>query len=196
MQEWDARFVDDGTLFRNVQKVSTLKPQDPQAGRQYVIGVDWGRTTDATVFCVLDLTERAQVYLDRMTDTDFASQRIRLKALSERYNGAICLVETNSIGRPQLEALQQMNVPVSGFETTNATKAEIVNALQLALEQESIRLLDDKTQAAELMAYQSERLPSGLIRYNAPEGMHDDTVIALCLAWWSGNTSWLISSYE
>lgn len=195
LQEWDARFVDDGTLFRNVQKVSTLKAQEPQAGSQYVIGVDWGRTTDATVFCVLDMAERAQVHLDRMTDTDFASQRIRLKALSERYNNAVCLVETNSIGRPQLEALQQMGVPVQGFETTNSTKAEIVNALQLAFEQEGIRLIDDKVQAAELMAYQSERLPSGLVRYNAPEGMHDDTVMALALAWWAGvgGQTWYMS---
>jgi hypothetical protein len=27
-----------------------------------------------------------------------------------------------------------------------------------------------------------ERLPSGLIRYSAPEGMHDDIVISLALA--------------
>ena len=33
------------------------------------------------------------------------------------------------------------------------------------------------------MAYQSERMASGMKRYNSPEGMHDDTVIALALAW-------------
>lgn len=185
MQEWDARFVEDGALFRNIHKLATLKPQEPQAGRQYVIGVDWGRTEDATVFCVVDIAERKQVYMDRMTDTDFASQRIRLKVLSDRYNHAVCLVETNSIGQPQLEALQAMNMPVQGFQTTNATKQEIISALQLAFEQESIGLLDDTVQTAELMAYQSERLPSGLLRYGAPSGMHDDTVMALALAWYS-----------
>ena len=35
----------------------------------------------------------------------------------------------------------------------------------------------------ELLAYQAERLPSGLLRYGAPEGSHDDCVIALA---WSG----------
>ena len=76
-----------------------------------------------------------------------------------------------------------MNVSVQGFTTTNATKAKVINGLQLAFEQQSIRILDNPIQTAELMAYQSERLPSGLIRYNAPDGMHDDTVIALALAW-------------
>ena len=50
--------------------------------------MDWGRTNDATVFCVLDLNTKEQVYLDRMTDTDYASQRARLTALSQKYNGA------------------------------------------------------------------------------------------------------------
>lgn len=195
LQEWDARFVDDGTLFRNVQKSATLKPTDPITGRQYVIGADWGRTNDATVFSVLDIADCKQVYIDRMTDTDFATQRMRLQVLSRKYNNAVCLVETNSIGQPQLEELQVMNVPVQGFQTTNSTKAEIINALQLAFEQEKITVLDNANQTAELMAYQSERLPSGLIRYGAPEGMHDDTVMALALAWWAGvgGATWYVT---
>lgn len=186
LQEWQAQFVEDGALFRNILNLATGKPQNPQAGRQYVIGVDWGRTADATVFSVIDIASRSQVYLDRMTDTDFASQRIRLKVLSEKYNHAICIVETNNIGQPQLEELQRMNVFVRGFQTTNATKAEIISALQLAFEQQDIILLENDIQSAELMAYQAERLPSGLLRYGAPNGIHDDTVMALALAWWGG----------
>ena len=194
-QEWDAQFVEDGTLFRNVAKLATAALLEAGLpGRQYVIGADWGRTNDATVFSVVDATAREQVFMDRMTDTDFASQRLRLMALSQKFNNAVCLVETNSIGQPQLEALQNMGVSVQGFQTTNTTKAEIINALQLAFEQETIKVLNNPVQMAELMAYEAERLPSGLIRYNAPEGMHDDTVIALALAWWAGvgNQQWLM----
>ena len=36
---------------------------------------------------------------------------------------------------------------------------------------------------SELKAYQAERLPSGLRRYGAPSGQHDDCVIALAIAW-------------
>ena len=35
----------------------------------------------------------------------------------------------------------------------------------------------------ELAAYQAEKLPSGLLRYGAPSGQHDDTVMALAVAW-------------
>lgn len=186
-QEIMAEFIEDGAgVFRNVTRCASGKIQEPQAGRQYVIGVDWGRTYDATVFCVIDIVDKRQVFIDRMTDTDFASQRMRLKVLSDRYNRASCLVETNSIGQPQLEELQRMNMPVSGFQTTNTSKGEIISALQLAFEQQTITVLDDTIQTGELMAFSSERLPSGLLKYSSPEGMHDDTVMALALAWWAG----------
>jgi hypothetical protein len=192
-QEILAQFLEDGAgVFRFIRELATLSPADPQPGRQYVIGVDWGRTNDATVFSVLDITERVQVYVDRMTDTDYASQRLRLKALSQRYNGAPVLAESNSMGQPNIEALQMMEVPVTGFTTTNATKAQIIQALELAFEQRAIKILDNDMQTAELMAYESEKLPSGLVRYSAPEGMHDDTVMALALAWWvtGGSNTW------
>ncbi|MFA6046568.1 MAG: hypothetical protein WC718_16405, partial [Phycisphaerales bacterium] len=53
----------------------------------------------------------------------------------------------------------------------------------LAFEQGQIKILPEPTQLAELQAYQAEKLPSGMIRYTAPQGMHDDTVMALALAW-------------
>ncbi len=184
-QEIMAQFLEDGGgVFRGVRNVSTHKPTEPEAGRQYVIGVDWGRSNDATVFCVLDSVTKRQVYLDRMTDTDYASQRLRLKALSDRYNKAQVVAESNSMGQPNIEALQMMDVPVTAFTTTNASKAGIIQALELAFERGEMELLDDETQITELTAYQSEKLPSGLVRYGSPEGLHDDTVMALALAWW------------
>lgn len=187
-QEIMAEFLEDGGgVFRGVRNAALLTTAEPVDGHQYVIGVDWGRTNDATVFSVLDITTRQQVKLDRMTDTDYASQRLRLKALVERYNRAVVMAETNSMGQPNIEALQGMDVYVQGFTTTNATKAQIIQALELAFERQELTLLNDDLQTAELMAYESEKLPSGLVRYGAPEGMHDDTVMALALAWYSAN---------
>lgn len=182
-QEIMAQFLEDGGgVFRKVRDVSDLQPREGEG--QYVIGVDWGRSNDATVFSVLDARTKEQVFLDRMTDTDYASQRLRLKALSDRYGRAQVVAESNSMGQPNIEALQQMNVPVMAFTTTNASKAGIIQALELAFERGDIRLLNDETQITELTAYQSEKLPSGLVRYGSPEGLHDDTVMALALAWW------------
>lgn len=193
-QEILAQFLEDGGgVFRGVRKAATLQPQDfVIAGHQYAIGVDWGRSNDATVFCVMDANTKQQVKVDRMLDTDYASQRLRLKALAQKYNNAIILAEANSMGQPNIEALQSMGLAVQGFQTTNATKAAIIQALELAFERDTIRIIDDSVQVNELMAYDSEKLPSGLVRYSAPDGMHDDTVIALALAWWAiaGRETW------
>jgi hypothetical protein len=187
-QEIMAQFLEDGGgVFRRVMAAAiAAKKETGEKGHQYTIGADWGRSNDATVFCVLDNAFKECVFMDRMTDTDYYSQRIRLIALAERFNKAAVLVETNSIGQPQLEELQRMGLSVQGFQTTNASKAQIIDALALAFEQNQIKIINDSVLIGELMAYQSERLPSGLLRYGAPEGIHDDCVIALALAWWGG----------
>jgi hypothetical protein len=38
-------------------------------------------------------------------------------------------------------------------------------------------------QIGELQAYEGKRLDGGATKYGAPDGMHDDTVMALALAW-------------
>lgn len=183
-QEIMAQFMEDGGgVFRMVRNASTLQPAEPIQGGQYVIGVDWGRSNDSTVFSVLDATSKQQVAMDRMSNTDYATQRVRLAALSERYNKAHIIAEANSMGQPNIEALQNMGLYVTAFTTTNATKANIIQSLELAFERGGIQLLNDEYQITELMAYQSEKLPSGLVRYGSPEGLHDDTVMALALAW-------------
>jgi hypothetical protein len=193
-QEILAQFLEDGAgVFRHVRAAATSTPlESGEPGHQYVVGADWGRTDDATVFKVYDIKERREVASDRLLDTDYASQRIRLKVLCERFNGAVVLAEQNSIGQPQIEALQEMGVSVMGFLTTNATKAEIIQALELAFERGDIQILNDEQTINELMAFTGERLPSGMLRYGAPDGMHDDTVIATCLAWWAiaGMNQW------
>lgn len=71
---------------------------------------------------------------------------------------------------------------VTGIQLTNATKANMVESLSLALERFEIKILNDQVLISELQAYEMERLPSGMIRYSAPEGFHDDCVMALALA--------------
>lgn len=188
-QEYLAEFLaDGGGVFRNVQAAATATAQErAQDSHQYVIGVDWGRTNDATVFMVIDVTTRELVCTDRMTQTDYHRQTERLRALWDKFGQCQVIAEFNSMGGPLVEQLQNEGVTVRGFVTTNATKAEIIDALALAFERGTLKILDDALTVGELQAYESERLPSGLVRYSAPEGMHDDSVIALALAWHGAN---------
>lgn len=72
---------------------------------------------------------------------------------------------------------------ISGISITNAIKTNLVEGLALAFEQGQIQILNDPVLIGELQAFESEQLPSGLVRYSAPDGMHDDCVSALMLAW-------------
>jgi hypothetical protein len=74
---------------------------------------------------------------------------------------------------------------IEPFTTTNASKAQTIDALAMAFERGDIRILNDAVLVSELVAYQAQPLPSGLMRYGAPSGQHDDCVMALAIAWTS-----------
>jgi hypothetical protein len=93
------------------------------------------------------------------------------------------LAEANSIGGPILEQLWRDDVRMTPFYTTNATKAKIIEALALSFEQGKIKIPNDPVLIGELQAFQATTLPtSGLTRYSAPDGGHDDMVMSLALA--------------
>jgi hypothetical protein len=92
------------------------------------------------------------------------------------------IAEENSIGGPIIEELQRSGLPVFPFQTSNQSKKQIVEALSLAFERSLLRIFPDPVLLSELQSFQCERLPSGMTRYSAPPGGHDDTVVSLCLA--------------
>jgi hypothetical protein len=74
-------------------------------------------------------------------------------------------------------------LPIQPFTTTSASKQLAVDALALALEKQEISLINDPVLVGELQAYEATRLASGMLRYTAPPGSHDDTVVGVMLAW-------------
>jgi phage terminase large subunit-like protein len=190
LQEYEAQFLDDaGGVFRRVADAATAIECEPEEGHEYCMGVDWGKSNDYTVLTVMDIAERRMVAMDRFNRIDYTVQRGRLEAMAGRYNPSVILAESNSMGEPIIEQLQRDGLPVRGFTTTNATKAQAIEALALAFERGDISILNDPVLVGELQAYEMERLPSGMVRYGAPEGMHDDTVMSLALAWQAIETS-------
>jgi len=183
-QEILAAFLDDaGGVFRKVIEAATLTPKEPQKGRDYIFGIDWAKYTDYSVIVVMDAGTRQMVAMDRFNQIDYSVQVSRVKALAERYQPQVIIAETNSIGDPIIEQMRLEGLPVRGFTTTSASKQAIIDGLALAFERHEISILNDQVLINELQAYESSRLPGGGFRYSAPEGMHDDTVMALALAY-------------
>ncbi len=183
-QEYLAEFIPDaGGVFRGVMDVSTLDVAEAYEG-DFCMGVDWGKSNDFTVVSVFDRHNKKQVDIDRFNKVDWALQRGRLVTMYEKWKPGVIWAEMNSIGSPNVEALQREGLPVMGFETTAVSKSPLIEAFALAIERKDVGLLNDRVQIAELQAYQMERRTDGKFKYNAPDGGHDDTVIASALGWY------------
>lgn len=178
-QEWLAKFVEDGAgVFRNVRALSVLKREAAEPEREYMIGVDWGRTNDNTVCSVWDIVRKREVALDKYTGVAFGVQYERVVALAKRYNDALVMAEANGMQDAHVEQLSKRGVRVMPFTTTNASKAYQVERLAGAMERGEVTLQDDEGGILEMESMESSRTPSGLVKYSAPPGMHDDVPMA------------------
>ncbi len=184
--EYLAQFSDDsGQVFRGLRAaVVPGRVEQAEAGHVYVAGVDWGRHHDYTVIAVIDASARRVVALDRFNNIGWNLQRGRLKAMAAHWRTQLIWAEANSIGAPNIEALQEEGLPMRSFLTTSKSKSPLIESLALAIERGSLGLLDDPVLLGELASFSLDRLPGGAYRYGAPPGAHDDTVIATALAWY------------
>lgn len=186
-QEYLGEFVDlTGGVFRMVMEAATAQEQlKAQEGRQYIAGVDVATEIDFTVASVIDITTNEMIYMDRFNRVDYETLEDRLHALYSRYNLTTMVVEINSIGQSVVEKLVKKGMNIIPFLTTNATKQAAIQDLQSAFEHSLIKILPDPILIGELQAFEGRRSTSGSYQYSAPEGMHDDCVMSLAIAWQS-----------
>jgi hypothetical protein len=184
-QEYEAEFLDDaGGVFRGVMAAATAELLErAQPGGQYIAGVDVAALVDFTVVSVFDVKSRTQVYMDRFNRVDYPMLEERLASVYKRFNLDAMTIESNSIGQGVFDHLRQRGLTVLGFHTSATTKHAIISQLASAFEHNEITILPDPVQVGELQAYQGQRNASGGWKYGAPEGMHDDTVMAMAIAW-------------
>lgn len=143
-----------------------------------------------------------EIARDRFNQIDYAFQRGRLQVMTERWEDCAILPERNSIGEPIIEQLQRDGLRISkgpdgkpGFMTSAASKPQLIENLALAFERAEWSFQDDPVWTAELEAYERDySAHTGRSQYGAPEGLHDDTVIARALmVWAAGRPNWLIT---
>jgi hypothetical protein len=188
-QEILAEFVEvGGGVFRGVR--DAVRPAAMHSyTHTHVAGLDWALNFDYTVLTIIDATTGAVVHVDRFNGVEYAMQRARIAAACQRFRVDVLLAEANAMGKPNNDMLRDEGVPVRDFTTTSSTKSEIIRRLAAAFEQRRLTLPTDDVMIAELEAYEAKRLESGAIRYSAPDGMHDDTVMSLALAWYAADTT-------
>ena len=183
-QEYLAAIIaDGGAVIRRIDEATRGHlPAEPYDGR-FAIGVDWAKRDDFTALTVVDCESGEVVEIDRFNQIDYALQTQRLKALSDRWQPQVVLVEQNSIGEPLLEQLVRDGLPVRGFMTTAQSKPPLIEDLSLAFERGEIGIPADANLRHELQAFTVTMSTNGRPSYAGGKGCHDDTVMSLALAW-------------
>lgn len=184
-QEILAEFIEgEGAVFRNIAACmrAPITSPDKHDGHRIVAGCDWAKMQDYTCFSFGCLDCKQEVERDRFNKIDYAFQVERLKRLCAKWKPITILTELNSIGQPIFEQLQRASLPVRGFETTATTKPPLIENLALVLEREEWQFQADPVWTSELEAYERKvSTATGRSSYGAPDGVHDDTVIARAL---------------
>lgn len=183
-QEVLAEFLEgEGQVFRNIHANMTAPKTTPaeHQGHYLVAGLDWARQHDFTALSIGCADCSVEVATDRFNKIEYAFQRDRIKMKCRRWDVKDILAEENSVGLPNLEMLQRDGLPVRGFQTTASSKPPLIENLALTLEKEEWAFLSDPVWTAELEAFEQTIGRTGRPQYSAPQGMHDDTVIARSL---------------
>jgi len=185
-QEWLAEFVDDaGGVFHHPR--SCVKGQLQTTAtlpHQYIIGLDVAKYNDYTVAIVVDTVDRHVVAFERFHQEDYILQMRRILKMVNTWNNAIVWMDSTGVGDPIYDMLAREHIRINGYKFTNSSKKELIENAVLMIENRAISYPNIPILIDELEAYQYERSPSGMLKMNAPSGMHDDCVIALALALW------------
>lgn len=151
--------------------VGELSEEPPVA-----IGVDLAKSSDWTVLIALDRHGRVCGF-ERWQHVPWGETTKRLRDLIEYIPSN---VDSTGVGDPIVEALQEDRVNVRGVTFSAPSKQRLMEGLALAIQSREITFPPGpiKTEL-ELFEYVFTRTG---VRYSAPEGYHDDCVMALALA--------------
>jgi len=177
----------EGQVFRLIREDFLEPPKLSQllkehTGHRIVWGMDWGRLHDFSALSAGCATCSRELMLKRWRLEDYPTQRDIIIGLHGQYVGAKMgpefLSEENSMGLPNIEQLRADGIPINGLLVTNAIKAQLVQQLRLVFEQRSWKWVWDEAGWRELEGFEAKVTPQGSVSYNAPELLHDDSIVA------------------
>lgn len=151
------------------------------------IGIDWssGVGSDSTVVSAIN-EHYEQVFAIAFNNKTAVQQIDYITQVLQPYFGKIksIISETNGVGKPLTDALNLSlkGIKVKNWNTDNKNKIHLINQLQVAFEQNKIKIQDIDEQTAQLSMYEAKVKENGTITFNAPSGCHDDYVMSLMFA--------------
>jgi len=150
-----------------VPRLSTKPPR--------VWGWDLAKSVDWTVGIALDEDGVMCAFHRWQSSWESTVQQIR-----HLTGNTPALVDSSGVGDPILEQLTKDRGNFEGFKFTAPSKQQLMEGLAVSIQQQSIKFPDGECRR-ELDTFEYEYTRTG-VRYNAPQGLHDDCVVALALA--------------
>ena len=195
LQYYQAEFMDDGAVFAGYkdclfgEKLKDLIGDNqkwfaPEAKESVVVvGADWAKVADYTVFTAFDLNTARLVGYARFHKVPYTEAVRRLVLFCRKFRDVyVVLHDKTGVGSAIDDQLAYTKLPAHGVTFTNSLKAEMVAKLVTSVEQRLIALPHIPDMVAELDAFEVTATTTGLLSYNAPEGLHDDIVCSLMLS--------------
>lgn len=192
---------DDGAVFINVK--NCIKQAHIGKDDKLFVGLDWSNQgeNDDTVISIFNQNGE-QVYLK------YFNNLTPLKQIDIIYNELEPMLkqivsinsESNSLGTPYSDLLknksQILAQKVNLFNTSNTSKNAAVLNMQTALEKNDVTLLDDDKQTRQFGYFTATFNPKTRnVTYAAPQGLHDDVVMATLLAYDAYKNGNIIGQY-
>lgn len=148
---------------------------------RYAAGVDLARAEDYTVNVTLDVDSGKCVGLDRFHHPwEITEPRVAQMLLDYRASYAIDATGAGDKISNDIIKLTGTKAPGMRFEFTAPSKQALMERLMIALHKTQVHLPAGWL-IAELESFGYEYTKHG-VRYEAPQGLHDDGVMALALA--------------
>lgn len=188
-QEFEAIFIeDDGQVFKNISSVlvNDAWPQRSQGMNVYA-GLDLGTREDYSVLTIIDEMGRV-LFIWRDRHIQYSEIVTKVVQVCKQYNVRELIIESNGLGDVMFETIKKQFSRAEPLFQTNDTKSNIIRRLMTDIEDVSLELPSNKLfsyLSDEMEIFEYEVLPSGKIRYSAPNGFHDDCVLSLAMANWS-----------
>jgi PBSX family phage terminase large subunit len=188
-QEIMAEFIEDGgEVFSSLSSACILTSYPPQvAGEKYYGGIDFGRQNDYTVLTILNSKgEVVDFYRERQKSWDIIVSEVVAKL--KRWK-PVAIAEVNSIGDVLYENIRKQYPAIQPFITNNDSKQNVIEDLIMGLNENKLVLPTNELNTdlyKELSVFTYEYSPkTRRVKYGAPSGFHDDTIISLALAYQS-----------
>jgi hypothetical protein len=160
----------------------------PRAGVRYVLAVDLGWRSDATVLAVahrepaLTVVDRLERYVgSRAREVDLSAVESRVYELARRYNSATVRMDPAQ-GIGAMQRLRAKGLKVVEHTFTTASNTRLAMLLHSTVREHRLSLPETPELVEEFLAVRLRELGPGIYRLDTDAGGHDDQVVAVGMA--------------